>query len=66
MKNEVRGRRIFCDKAKKIHYEQEEVSVFHFADYSWPCNACGGRHCSECDYVTDGETIVVYDCGRFG
>lgn len=61
----IKGRRIFCDKAKAIHYEQKDISTFQFSDYSWECKACGGRHCSQCFYETDGETITVYDCGRF-
>lgn len=59
------GRRIYCERGKGIHYEQKEVALFEFADYSWDCNACGGTHCSQCWYETDGETITVTDCGRF-
>ena len=61
-----RGRRILCAKSGKIHYEQDEIATFEFADYSWHCNACGGTHCSNCFYESDGETITVWDCGRFG
>lgn len=64
-KKALYGRRIYCERGKGIHYEQEEVALFEFADYSWGCNVCGGRHCSQCFYNTDGETITVTDCGRF-
>ena len=57
------GRRIVCKD--RLHYEQDDITTFQFADYSWPCNACGGIHCSACFYETDGETITVTDCGRF-
>lgn len=60
------GRRILCNKSGKIHLERDKIETFQFVDYSWKCNACGGRHCSTCFYETDGETIIVYDCGRFG
>ena len=59
------GKRIFCSESGLIHYEQVEIAEFEFEDYSWHCNACGGRHCSNCFYETDGETITVRDCGRF-
>ncbi len=59
------GRRIFCCDARAVHYEQEAITTFQFVDYSWPCSACGGRHCSMCFYSSDGETIFVTDCGRF-
>lgn len=62
----LQGRRIVCDRAGgKVHLEQEKIETFAFVDYSWLCNACGGRHCSLCMYDTDGETITVYECGRF-
>ena len=59
----LKGKRIVCNG--KVHIELPEIQTFEFADYSWECNACGGRHCSECLYESDGETITVYDCGRF-
>jgi hypothetical protein len=62
----LRSRRVMCHKAGKLHLEQEEIGLFSFVDYSWECSACGGRHCSTCYYETDGETITVYDCGKFG
>ena len=65
MSKVLKGKRILCAKSGKVHYEQDEVATFEFADYSWHCNACGGTHCSNCLYESDGETITVYDCGRF-
>ena len=66
MTNVLKGRVVRCAKSGKVHFEQEQVATFQFADYSWDCKACGGRHCSNCEYETDGNVIVVYDCGRFG
>ena len=61
-----KGKRIVCAKSGKVHFEQEQIAIFQFHDYSWDCKACGGRHCSNCFYDSDGETITVIDCGRFG
>lgn len=62
----LRGRRIVCATTGGVHFERAEVGTFQFVDYSWDCIACGGRHCSECCYETDGVTVTVTDCGRFG
>ena len=59
------GRRIVCARSGATHLELPEARQFQFSDYSWPCSACGGTHCSNCFYETDGETVTVYDCGRF-
>lgn len=59
------GRKIKCAKTGKLHCWYPEVRTFEFADYSWECKGCGGRHCSQCTYESDGETIIVHDCGRF-
>ena len=60
------GKRIVCATTGQVHLEQAEAEPFQFFDYSWICKVCGVRHCSCCSYSTDGETITVYDCGRFG
>lgn len=60
-----KGRRIVCALTGKTHLELDEVVEFPFSDYSWACSACGGRHCSSCLYETDGETITVFNCGRW-
>jgi len=62
----LRGRRIVCASTGEVHYEGEEIATFEFVDYSWVCHVCGKLHCSMCWYSTDGETITVTDCGRFG
>jgi len=62
----LKGRRIVCGETGGIHYEQEEIATFQFVDYGWWCNCCGKYHCSMCGYESDGETITVWDCGRFG
>jgi len=60
------GKRIVCATTGKVHKAYRRTRLFEFVDYSWPCKGCGGRHCSECAYVQEGDTITVYDCGRFG
>lgn len=61
----LKGKRIVCGETGETHLEQNEIVTFQFVDYSWPCEGCGGRHCSLCDYESDGETITVYECGRW-
>lgn len=65
MHTTIRGRKIVCGTTGRVHLEQDYISTVEFIDYSWRCRGCGGVHCSECGYSTDGETITVYDCGRF-
>lgn len=64
--NTVQGRRLVCGTSGVTVLSLPVLTTLEFADYSWPCEGCGGRHCSECSYESDGETITVHDCGRFG
>ncbi|MFW6031351.1 MAG: hypothetical protein ACOC9T_02060 [Myxococcota bacterium] len=62
--NVVQGRRLVCgEPGGALVAESDGIRTWQFADYSWEC-ACGHRHCSECRYESDGDTITVYHCGR--
>ena len=63
--NVVRGRRLICEESGEVVRESGAVLPWEFADYSWPCPACGGRHCSECYYRQYGDSILVSECGRW-
>lgn len=62
----VPGHRVICLATYQVHLTVEDYGDgWSFWDYSWTCNACGGTHCSNCFYESDGENIYVTDCGRF-
>lgn len=66
MPDPVRGIRLYCATARMVVLEYGEPRLWQFWDYSWVCPCCWRIHCSECSYTTDGETITISDCGRFG
>ena len=65
IKQPLPGSQLVCGESHGLIHRKQFPVNWQFWDYSWECPACGGRHCSECTYVSDGETITVYDCGRF-
>lgn len=58
----LRGRRLVCS-GSIVRYKRS-ITTWQFRDYSWQCSVCDKRHCSQCFYESDGETITVIDCGR--
>lgn len=64
-KRPIVGCQLVCGETGNLVYRFQFPVNWQFWDYSWICPSCGGRHCSECDYESDGITIIVHDCGRF-